>query len=84
MLLSRQTYLDGRKEVIPNPVPSKVNWFGLRHFVFLNTLCVGGVGAVRMRVVWRGHCLSLLAPFPLEAVFTVFLAAPLLLIRHAV
>lgn len=44
----------------------------------------GGRGVVRMRVVWRGYCLSLLAPFPLEAVVTMFLDSLLLLIRHAV
>lgn len=41
-------------------------------------------GGVRMRVVWRGYCLPLLAPFPLEAVFTVFLDSMLLVIRHSV
>lgn len=48
MLLSCQTYLDGRKEVVLNPVPRQVKWFWLRHFVFLNTLKVAlyvwGVG----------------------------------------
>lgn len=44
----------------------------------------GGCGGVRMRVVWRGYCLPLLVPFPLEAVFTMFLDSLLLLIRHSV
>lgn len=80
----------GERKSFSTLFPVKWNGFWLRHFVFLNTLKValyvwggGGCGGVRMRVVWRGYCLSLLAPFPLEAVFTMFLDSLLLLIRHA-